>query len=169
MRKQSQKLPWLWGFGFAVLSAFAAPDAHVRAQTALQLEKHREQLLVSVMALERGGLIADTTASYTAYHQHKEQVLTLDLELQGQRTTVLITLWDREAGGVLVSHTIVDRHGNTGERREFVMYPLLGKNANRTEPLRLPVMSIVDSGSDQLIEVARIDLQVTMQRIVRRR
>lgn len=169
MRELARRRLVLLGFGCAVLAGFAASSSAVRAQTSLQIEKQRERLIVSVMALRDGALLADDAATYTSYQQHKEQLLTLDVELAGQRRTVLVSIWDRDAGGVLVGFSVIDSQGNDGGRREFVMYPFVDKAAMRAEPLRLPVMSVSDSGNDQLIEMARIELQLTMKRVVRGR
>lgn len=169
MRELTRSFVVCLGLGCAALVSLLATGAAVRAQTSLQIEKQRERLLVSVMALRDGVLIADDAASYSAYQQHKEQVLTLDLDVAGQRRTLLVDIWDRDGGGVKVGYLIVDGLGNLGERREFVMYPFIDKTAQRAEPLRLPIMRVVDSGNDQLIEMARIELQLTMKRTVRLR
>lgn len=169
MSEMTRRLLVLLGFGYAALAGLLGASAAVCAQTILQIENQRERLIVSVMALRDGALIGDDAATYTPYQQHKEQLLTLDIDVAGQRRTLLVTIWDRDAGGVRVGFSIIDSKGNEGERREFIMYPFVDKAALRTEPLRLPVMRVVDSGNDQLIEMARIELQLTMKRIVRHR
>lgn len=157
------------GFGCAVLCGLMATGSASHAQTSLQLEKQRERLIVSAMALRDGDLLADEAANYSAFQQNREQVLTLELGMDGQRQTLLIRIWDRDAGGVRVGFSVFDSKGNEGEVRDFIMYPFVDKAAHRAEPLRLPIMRIVDSGNDQLIDIARVELQITMKRVVPRR
>jgi hypothetical protein len=139
----------------------AAGRAHASAQN--------ERLLVSLMALKRGELIADDAASYTPFHRHRDQQLTLDVENERVRGTLLVTVCDQDAGGVKVQTARLDRTGAEYDRREFTMYPFVDKAATRQEMVLIPVVHVADDGSEEHGLSTPIDLVITMKRVVRAR
>lgn len=169
MRGMARSLRIFLGFGCAVLASLLVPGSAICAQTPLRIGKQQDRLIVSAMAMRNGELLAHEAASYSAFQRKMEQELTLELDLDGQRRTLLVSIWDRDAGGVRVGLSVFDSSGGEGERRDLTMYPLGDKAVHRAEPLRLPIMRIVDSGNDQLIEIARVELQLTMKRMVSHR
>ena len=127
----------------------------------------RERLLVSLIALRRGEMVADEAQTYRPFHQHREQVLTLDVGAEGVPRSLLVTLWDRDAGGVRVMCCALGRDGQHVDRRDFIMYPLLDKAAARTERLRLPVRLAAEGAGAALMAPDEIELVITMNRVLR--
>lgn len=154
------------GLGLGILASMAAGMA-AKAQTAPHSDKLRERLLVSVMCTRQGDLVADEASSYTAFHQYREQVLTMEVGSGLTARTMMLTFVDSDAGGVRVSLALLNGQGMETERRDFVMYPFLDLVATRMEPFRVPVMRVVDSGNDQLIEMDRLEFMLTMKRVMR--
>ncbi len=126
-----------------------------------------ERLLVSVMALKRGDLIADEAATFTPWHRYKEQVLTLDVEDRRVKGTLLVTVFDKAAGGVAVQTCRIAEDGAQHDRREFTMYPFTDKAASRQELVLLPVAP--GEGLEEPGLSAPIDLVITMKRAIRSR
>ncbi|MCX7324473.1 MAG: hypothetical protein NTZ14_08575 [Hyphomicrobiales bacterium] len=157
------------GLGCALAGGVLAAGHAVRAQTPSQLERQRERLLVSLVALRNGAMVADDSATYTPFHQHREQALSLEIGAPDAPMALLATVWDRDAGGVLVTISAIDRYGVGTDLREFTMYPFVDKAAVRVEPLTLPLMHMVDSRNEQFPEFDRLELHLTMTRVVRQR
>jgi hypothetical protein len=138
-----------------LMAAGAAPAA--------QAGDPRERLIVSVMALRDGALVADDAGSYTPFHKHREQLLSLDVGGPDQPLTVLVTIWDRDAGGVQVEVSLLNRDGASLERRAFTMYPFLDLASSRTEALRLPVNIAAEGDARRELW----QLAITMKRVMR--
>jgi hypothetical protein len=148
----------LGGFGAAVAAAHGAHASEAN-----------ERLLVSVMALKRGDLIADDAATFTPFHRYKEQVLTLDVEDQRVKGTLLIAVVDKAAGGVQVLTSRIGADGEHFDRREFTMYPLGNTAATRQEMVLIPVVHVADDGVEERGVSTPIDLVITMKRALRSR
>ncbi len=157
------------GLRCALAGGVLAAGHAVRAQTLSQLEQQRERLLVSLLALRNGAMVADDSATYTPFQQHREQVLSLEIGAPDAPMALLATVWDRDAGGVLVTISAIDRYGVGTDLREFTMYPFVEKAAVRVEPLSLPLMHRVDSRNEQFPEFDRLELHLTMKRVLRQR
>ncbi len=117
------------------------------------------------MALKGGELVADESETYRPYHQHNEQVMTLDIGEGPARRTIFLAIWDRDAGGVNVALSTIDERGEHRDRREFVMYPFMNAASTRVERLRLPVKQA--SAGQQRFEPETIELHITMKRVER--
>ena len=127
----------------------------------------RERLLVSLIALRRGEMVADEAQTYRPFHQHREQVLTLEVGADGTSRSLLVTLWDRDAGGVRVMCCALGRDGQPFDRRDFIMYPLRDKAAARTERVRLPLRLAAEGAAAALLAPEEIELVITMKRVLR--
>jgi hypothetical protein len=123
----------------------------------------RERLIVSLMVLRDGALVADDAATYTRFHQNREQLLTLDIGGPDQPLTLLFRLWDRDAGGVHVQISVLNRDGARSDERTFTMYPLITQTSSRLELLRLPVNGAVGGGARRDLR----ELSITMKRVMR--
>jgi hypothetical protein len=145
------------------LTAAAAASGGVHASEV------NERLLVSVMAMLRGDLVADDAATFTPFHRFKEQLITLDVTDRGARGTLLVTVWDKAAGGVTVQTARLDRNGEQHDRREFTMYPFVDKAAMRQERVRIPVVHVADDGAEEQGQAMPVELVITMKRAIRQR
>lgn len=128
----------------------------------------RERLLVSLMAMRGGEILADEAETFRPHHQHNEQVMTLDVGEGAQRRTVLVNLWDRDAGGVAVMCCIIGADGRQIDRRDFIMYPFIDIAAVRHETLRFPVLLAADDVPGAAHVMDAIELTITMKRAERR-
>ena len=161
-------------FGYVALCGAVAAGAPrlcvpAIAQTETQLDKQHERLIIAVMVMRNGEIVADEAATYGAYQQYKEQLLTLDIPIGSKAHTILVTIRDSDAGGVLVRFGLMDNDGHAEKPSEFVMYPFVEKAANRVEPLRLPILS---AGHDMFADPmapGSLELHLAMKRIVRSR
>lgn len=151
-----------------LVSALAGSVIAVSHHALAQAPRQSERLLVSLVATRDGAMIADDAASYTPFQQHKEQFLTLDVAGTDTPVSLLVLIWDRDAGGVLVNISAIDSRGTEVELRAFTMYPFIDKTVTRVEPISLPRLHMVGSRNEHPPEFDRLELQLSMARVLRR-